>query len=496
LRNLVNTNPMVCVTVTAPTLAELRQARDAAASADLVELRLDTVRDPSVAGALAGRRTPVILTCRSRAEGGQFGGSEEERRRILADALALGAEYVDVEWRAGFDDLLTLAGGRRIVLSYHDFERMPGDLPGIARAMRSAGAEIIKIAGRARRLSDCLALMELGTSFGGRGDAVFIAMGEAGLVSRILAGRFGSRWTYTGPFSGIGQLTPSALLDEYRFRHISTSTRLYGIAGLPVSHSVSPAMHNAAFQAARMDAVYVPLPAADAEDFVRFAHAFGVKGASVTIPFKVPLFERVDEADSVARRIGAINTLQMDDGRWLGANTDAAGFLHPLAEHAVPLRGLRAAILGAGGSARAVAVALASSGAEVTVYARDLAKAEEVALLVGGAGAAWPPKPGSWDLLVNCTPIGMFPRVEQTPLPAAALTGRWVYDLVYNPPVTQLLHDAERAGCRTIGGLDMLVAQAHEQFHWWTGRRPAAGVMRSAALRRLAEFASNENHVV
>ena len=255
-------------------------------------------------------------------------------------------------------------------------------------------------------------------------------------------------------------------------------------------------MHNAAFQAARMDAVYVALPASDADDFVRFARAFGVQGASVTIPFKVPLYERADEADSVARRIGAINTLRMDNGRWLGANTDAAGFLQPLAERAVPLRGARAAILGAGGSARAVAVALASSGAEVTVHARDLAKAEDVAILVGATAAAWPPQPGSWDLLVNCTPIGMHPRIDQSPLPAAALTGGWVYDLVYNPPLTRLLHDAELAGCRTIGGLDMLVAQAHEQFHWWTNTRPAAGVMRSAALRRLSEFSRHENHVV
>jgi shikimate dehydrogenase len=216
----------------------------------------------------------------------------------------------------------------------------------------------------------------------------------------------------------------------------------------------------------------------------------------VTIPLKVALFDQVDEVYSVARRIGAINTLRIDDGRWLGANTDAAGFLQPLADRAVALRGLRAAILGAGGSARAVAVALVSSGAEVTVYARDLGKAEEVALLVGAAAAGWPPPPGRWDLLVNCTPLGMYPRVDQSPLPASALTGQWVYDLVYNPPVTKLLHEAELAGCRTIGGLDMLVAQAHEQFHWWTRTRPAAGVMRSAALRRLAEFASNENHVV
>jgi 3-dehydroquinate dehydratase/shikimate dehydrogenase len=491
----VNSKPLVCVTVTAPTLAELRQARDNAEGADLVELRLDTVSDPSVAGALAGRRRPVIITCRSRAEGGHFQGSEEERRRILAEALALGAEYVDVEWRAHFDDLVTLAGGRRIVLSFHDFDAMPEDLAGIARAMRSAGAEIIKIAAKARRLSDCVTLLELAASIGRQGGTVLIAMGEAGLVSRILAGRFGSAWTYTGTLNDIGQLTPAALAGEYRFRNIGPNTKLYGIVGSPISHSVSPAMHNAAFRAARLDAVYLPMPAADAEDFVRFARAFGVKGASVTIPFKVPLYERADEADSVARRIGAINTLRMDDGRWLGANTDAAGFLQPLAERGVALRGARAAILGAGGSARAVAVALASSGAEITIHARDRAKGEEVAMLVGAKTAEWLPQPGSWDLLVNCTPIGMYPRIDQSPVPPEALTGRAVYDLVYNPPVTRLLHDAATAGCQTIGGLDMLVAQALEQFRWWTGVSPSPGVMRAAAAARLSEFAANEHYV-
>ena len=487
--------PLVCVTVTAPTMAELRQRRDAVADADLVELRLDSVADPNVAGALAGRGRPVIITCRPVWEGGQFKGSEDERRRLLGEALALGAEYVDVEWRAHFDQLIAQTAGRRIVLSVHDFQSTPTDLAGVARAMGSAGAEIVKIAAKANTLGDCLRLMELGRASGRDGGMVLVAMGDCGLASRILAGRFQSAWTYAGDIGSLGQLTPSTLLDEYRFRSITDSTHVYGLVGSPVAHSVSPSMHNAAFKSTRIDAVYLPLLAADVRDFVTFARAIGLKGASVTIPFKVALFEHVDEGDPVARRIGAINTIRVQNGRWLGGNTDASGFLAPLHDRAVAVHGMRVAILGAGGAARAVAIALAPSGAEISVHARNRKRAEDVAMLISGNVGTWPVEAGSWDLLINCTPVGMRPRLDESPMPADRLTGRMVYDLVYNPPVTRLLHDAAHAGLKTIGGLEMLVAQAHEQFYWWTEARPPAGVMRTAAEKRLAELITHEDHV-
>jgi len=209
----------------------------------------------------------------------------------------------------------------------------------------------------------------------------------------------------------------------------------------------------------------------------------------------VSLVDHVDEVYSVARRIGAINTIRVENGRWIGGNTDASGFLEPLQQR-VRLDGLRAAVLGAGGAARAVIVALASGGGSVTLHARNRQQAEEAATLTGVALGSWPPEPGSWDLLINCTPLGMYPRVDQTPVPAEHLTGRCVYDLVYNPTVTRLLRDAAAKGCQTIGGLEMLVAQAREQFEWWMGARPQGGVMREAALKRLAEFARDENYLV
>jgi 3-dehydroquinate dehydratase/shikimate dehydrogenase len=324
---------------------------------------------------------------------------------------------------------------------------------------------------------------------------VAIGMGPFGLATRVLAGRFGSMWTYAGSEREVGQIAAATLLNDYRFRSLSDSTDVYGLVGWPLSHSVSPAMHNAAFAATRIDGVYLPFPAADADDFVTFGHALGVKGVSVTIPYKIALFERVDEIDAVARRVGAINTIRASDGRWIGGNTDVEGFLQPLVER-VELNGLRAAILGSGGAARAVAVALSSSGCRVRLHARNPQHAEEAGVATSAEVGPYPPERGSWDLLVNCTPVGMYPRVDETPIDAADLTGRCVYDLVYNPAGTRLLRDAARAGCQTIGGLEMLVAQAHEQFYWWTGVRPPVGVMREAALKRLAEFMRDENYVV
>lgn len=478
--------PGICVTVTGSTMAEIRDRRDRVTDADLVEVRLDSARDPSAAAALAGRRLPVIVTCRPVWEGGGFAGSEEERRRILEEAIALGAEYVDIEWRAGLDDLIRRSGGRRIVLSMHDFDGVPADLAGRVEAMRATGAEVVKVAVMASRLGDNLALLPLAAS---GVPTVLIAMGEPGLPSRVLAGRFGSCWTYAGDGVAPGQVPADRLHHEYAFRRIGPRTSIYGVVGRPVAHSVSPAMHNAAFRDAHLDAVYLPLAAADLDDFFAFAEAMDVRAASVTAPFKVGAFERADESDAVSRRIQSVNTLKRVAGRWLACNTDVAGFLAPL-ERATTVRGARATVIGAGGAARAVALALASAGAQVTISARRADRAAVVARLAGGTVGAWPVEPGSWDVLINTTPVGTAPRVHDTPFASDAFTGRLVYDLVYNPPETRLLREASAAGLRTLGGLDMLVEQAQRQFEWWTGVRPSARVMRDAALARLDQLTS------
>jgi shikimate dehydrogenase len=325
---------------------------------------------------------------------------------------------------------------------------------------------------------------------------VLIAMGEHGIATRILAAHFRAAWTYAGAVPDVGQLAPDALVNEFRFREIGSRSSVYGVLGLPVTHSVSPAMHNAGFRAKSIDAVYVPLAAIDADDAMSFADAIGLAGASVTIPHKVTLARRMDAIDETSRRIGAINTIQRNDGRWIGANTDAEGFLRPLDARRVALSGRRVAILGSGGSARAVAVALTSRGAHVAIHGRNQAAAAEVAALAGGTVGSVTPDNGSWEILVNCTPVGMHPQVDATPIASRALTGQLVYDLVYNPPGTRLLRDGEAAGCQTIGGIEMLVAQAEAQFERWTGACAPAGLMREAADRRLREFVTHADHLV
>jgi shikimate dehydrogenase/3-dehydroquinate dehydratase type I len=465
----------VCETVVGDTLDELRRRRDAS-EAELVELRLDGVADAVVAGALDGRRTPVIITCRARHDGGRFDGSENERLRILAEAIALGAEYVDVEWSADRRGL-PRADRTVVVLSHHDFDATPADLADRVHAMRAETTGPIKVAVMARTLGDCVRLRE---AVAGAGPRIAIAMGGPGLVTRLCPFLFGSLWTYSGS-AAPGQTSARTLIERYRVRETSTSTAIYGLAGAPLAHSASPAIHNAAFAETGLDAVYVPLESADAEDFDESARALGIRGASVTAPLKEALIPHLAEIDSTAFRVGAVNTLRRSATGWEGTNFDVAACLAPLARREVPLLGRAVVVLGAGGAARAAARALADAGANVRISARRPDRAAALARAMGVEVAAWPPPPG-WDLLVNATPVGTWPDETASPVDQSHLVaGSVVYDLVYNPAETALLQLARNAGAEVIGGLEMLVDQAIRQFEWWTGTQAPAAVMDAAA---------------
>lgn len=475
--------------VTGRTMAELVAARDAAehadAPADIVELRLDYVERPDVAGALAGRRKPVILTVRAAWEGGKFAGSEEERKALLRQALELGAEFVDIEWRAReFHDLVR-EFAPRVVLSAHDFNAWPADLTAQARDMRQTGAGIIKIAAMPSRLTDTLGLLDIARD----GDAVVLGMGDHGVATRLLATRFGSRWTYGGNAVAPGQVAPARMVSEFRFQEIGPDTAIYGVVGENALHSLSPAMHNAAFRAAGLDAVYVPLKPASFKDFFVFASMLGLQGASVTIPYKVDAISWPSvQADKRTLAIGAANTLRRGESGWDATNTDVEGFLEPLerelARDGAQVRGARCAVLGAGGAARAVVAGLVERGADVTVHARRSGQARDLAGMFGARAGDAAPAPSSWDILVNCTPLGGATKPDESPLPDGPFDGQLVYDLTYGPAESRLLRDARAAGLRTIGGLPMLIAQAERQFAWWTGRPPQPGVMEAALRNR------------
>lgn len=474
---------LIVETVRAATMAGLRAARDAALEADLVELRLDGVDGLDVAGALADRRRPVIVTCRPVWEGGQFDGSETERLAILRQAIALGAEYVDVEWRAD-RRLLPSSANTTTVISHHDFETVPTDLAAHVRAMRDGHDGVVKIAVTAARLIDCLTLRD---AVAGDPACVAIAMGPAGWMTRTWPAGFGSCWTYGGA-AAPGQMPVSDLIGRFRVRDTTAATAVYGIAGQPLAHSASPAMHNAAFAALGLDAVYLPMETSDADDLLGAANALPVQGLSVTAPLKEALARRV-RADDAAARIGAVNTLRAAPGAWEGRNFDVAGFLAPLAVHAPRVHGARALVLGAGGGARAAAAGLKSLGAQVHLCARRPEQARRLAAELEVGVADWPPRP-PWDVLVNATPVGTWPDIDAMPIDAATTAGALVYDLVYNPIDTALLRAARQRGARTIGGLDMLVDQACRQFAWWTGREAPAAVIRQAA----EQFVTQESH--
>ncbi len=463
-------------------MEEVRRGRDAAIGADLVELRLDGVDRPDVAAALEGRRRPVIVTCRPRWEGGAFDGSEEERRRILVEAITAGAEFVDVEMRAEFAaELVRLRRGRGVIASMHLFEPHPADAAERVRSLRSTGAEVVKFAMQVESLADTLPLFALAADTdpsAERQDHLLVAMGPRGVHTRVLAARLKNRWTYAGDAVAPGQMPSTRMLGEFQFRRIRSDADIYAVVGSPIAHSLSPAMHNAGFAQAGRNAAYVALDARDANDFVTFARAIGIRGASVTAPFKVAMLDHVGHCDALAKEVGAINTLAMNNGGWEGSNTDVAGFLAPL-KGRMALRGTRAAILGAGGAARAVAVALKHEGAEVSICARRHQAAADVAELVGVGTGSFPPPPGSWDVLVNATSSGSLAD-DESPMTGVPLDGEIVFDLVYSPVETPLIAQARAAGCWTIGGIEMLIAQAEKQFETWTGAAPPAGLFRDA----------------
>ncbi len=467
----------LCITVIGRDADTIRRERIAAeAEADLVELRLDAMTHPDAAAALQGRTRPAIVTCRPLREGGMFDGPEEDRLRVLSDAHALGAEFIDVEWDAMTAPVVAARRGRGVIVSRHVFDCTPLNAASMLDHLRGQGAEVAKLAVMNERLSDLRALLHAA-----RPDrrSILIGMGGAGTATRVLAERFGSRWTYAGNRVAPGQVPASRLIDEFRFRRIRPDAAVYGLLGRPVTNSLSPAMHNAGFAALGLNAVYVPLETRDLDGLRDFAGEIGLAGLSVTIPFKQEVVPLVDEIARDAERAGAVNTIEIRGRRWIGSNTDADGFLEPLRARGVDLRSLRVAILGSGGAARGVGLALVREGVHVAISARRSGEGERVARAIGGVSIAWPPPPGSWDVLVNATPVGS--RAQPGVPFDGPFDGRLVYDLVYDPDPTELMQRAGGEGVETIGGLAMLVAQAERQFAIWTGQRPPAGLFGEAA---------------
>lgn len=465
----------ICETVTATRMANLRARRDKTPAAEMVELRLDGVRDLDVAGALEGRTKPVVVTCRPVWEGGQFDGSEEERLRILARALALGADHVDVEWRADRSTFQSVDRSR-LILSLHDLDGAPDDLTGLVRSMRAAHAGMIKIAVTARRLGDCVALRDAV-----RDDPahVAIALGAKGLISRAMPAAFGSRWIYAGS-AAPGQLSARALSHVFRVNRTTAGSAVYAVAGRPAAFAAAIAMHNAAFVDLGLDAVCVPLETDDAGELASVCSAFGVRGASLTAPLKTQMVHTVDVRSVIANRVHAIDSIRLTAAGFEGENFEVSSFLTPFDRRSFRLRKVRALVVGAGAAARAAATALKAHGAHVLLCARRADEAAAVARKLGVKTDAWPPSSPA-ELVIVATGGDLDPVVHEA-IAAIASKAELVFDVSCRCPETPVLASARQAGVATIGGLEMLCAQVRRQLYWWTTRDTTLAVLERAAM--------------
>lgn len=447
--------------------------------ADIVELRIDSLThvDDAALETLRGaidRR--VILTCRSRVEGGSFPGPESERLALLERGARAGFDYIDVEISALEKEFPK--GNAALILSHHDFDGLPRDPNALVAKAVALGADVVKIAARVRSLDEAWALADIGDAVREAGkEFVPVAMGPTGVAARILAARFGAAFTYAAARvvapTGPGQVSLDDMVNLYRFASIGSDTEIYGILGTHALSSRSPAMHNPFFAGTGNNAVYVPFEESDLEAFVRGAKRLGVSGLSVTLPFKETILPFLDEIDDAAARIGAVNTVVVRDGRFKGYNTDVDGVMEPLARCG-EWKGKNAVVVGSGGAARAAVYALERLGASIRVVARRKDKAASLAEEVGGVSGELSELGTDWDLLVNATPVGSDGAPAQTlPLDNIA-SGQCVLDMVTAPEITPLIRRARSAGARTITGIDMLAAQAGHQDQLWTGARPSA----------------------
>ncbi|UCD48828.1 MAG: type I 3-dehydroquinate dehydratase [Phycisphaerales bacterium] len=520
----------LAVPISARNVAQAREqaGRALAQGAEMFELRTDYLEDltPEMAISVlkdvreaAGAEVPVIVTCRDGREGGAIDYPETLRIAVLLAALGAGAQFVDVEYanfvkpdvRHKIEVQLAWNATCRLVLSAHDFNGTFDDLDRLYREIRAAHPQAVpKLVYTARHINDCFAALDL--LHGCEGDAIVLCMGEAGLISRLLARKLGGLVTFASldEASGTapGQVTIGQFKDLYRHDSIDAETELFGVIADPVGHSLSPVIHNACFAEQLMNRLYLPLLVQGGRDEL-FAFLDGLqarpwlafRGFSITIPHKHSLLEYVrtqgGNVEPLAEQIGAANTLILGspatshESQPAAYNTDYAGALDAItAAMGITRDGfcdMSIAVVGAGGVSRALVAGFTDAGAQVTIYNRTVERAEQLAADFGCAHAGLDAL-ASLDarLVVNCTSIGMHPDVDHSPVPQEVLKPDMaVFDTVYNPAETLLLKQARAAGAQTIDGIAMFVNQAMAQFHLFTGAPGNPTLMRQVVLDSL-----------
>lgn len=486
--------PRICVAMGFSDITELSRAAEGEYKDGntFYEFRLDALKNPFSGAELISklkRKFPdaqVLATCRHRQNRGGFTGGIDTQIKILQAAAENGAVAVDLEIESAERAKLCVAELRKdvpVVISYHNFENTPA-LDPILRRLRHTAADIYKIATTARKPSDNLRLIQFAKAHKAP-PLIVLAMSEAGAPTRILAPALGSFLTYATPNglpgTAAGQIPARTMRSLYRCDKLSRQSRVYGVIADPVAHSKSPLIHNRAFQARRVDAVYIPflIPSAQLSDWMNLASGLPVAGFSVTIPHKQRIMRYLDAVDPLAKRIGAVNTVWRKAGKWRGTNTDIQGIVTPLSKH-VRLSHSSVLVAGYGGAARAAAISIAGAGAKVTVTGRNMKNAQALARAIySDAISLRDAQKNRYDVLVHATPVGMSPKVDEC-LFNDAIPAEIVFDMVYNPHETLLTRRAAEQGATIIHGSEMFLEQAVCQFEIWTGESAPRSVMQTA----------------
>ncbi len=476
----------ICVAIIGSTPHEmLERAAEAVRENTLLEFRLDYLAKPLAAMPRLKeflhlhREMTAIATCRREANGGKFDGKVADEMEVLGKAAAAGFHLVDIELQTA--ETLKQADWKKIrghsaavLISYHDFKTTK-DLDKIYARIQPLQPDFVKIVSTARSLADNVTMMRFLEAKRDEGNVVGICMGDQGIISRVLGLRAGSRFTFasatTGEETAPGQIAARTLRETYRTDQVDAGTRVYGVAGDPVRHSLSPIMMNTAFHRETVNAVYLTLQTEKIADLLLLIREVPVHGVSVTMPLKQEIMKHLDRTDVLSQKIGACNTVvRSQDGKLIGYNTDVAGIVRPL-EQRIDLRKAKVLLLGAGGAARAAAFGLKQKGAEVFILNRTPQTAQKLAREAEAKTIRRDQLvKANFDLIVNATSVGMTGMKQQTILEEKELNAKLVFDLVYSPMETPLLKMARSKGLAVITGAEMFVHQGAEQFQLWTGK--------------------------
>lgn len=476
--------PKVCVAVTGRDASEMVERAEALVRDNpFLEFRLDYLSKPGLALPKIKKFAELhpsavsIATCRRAAGGGKFRGSVASQLQILAKAADSGCQIVDVELQSAArtkpEQLQRLRMRAALLFSYHDF-RATKKLDETLEKMATLPADFYKLVTTATTLSDNVAMMKFLEKNGDRHSIVGLCMGEQGIISRVLGVRAGSVFTFAsatpGEETGPGQVTAPELRSTYRIEQVDAATRVYGVAGDPVAHSLSPVVMNTALRRENVNGVYLALHAKTLPDLLACVREIPIHGLSITMPYKESIVKHLDNTDSSTTKIGACNTVvRAQDGRLYGFNTDTSGVVRPL-EQRMALPGAKILVLGAGGAARAAVYGLKERGCEVYILNRTVGPAQRLARsararLLKRADL----KKMSFDVIVNATPVGMGSSRE-SPLSEKEINARYVFEMIYDPPETRLVKLARERGAEIIPGIEMFVHQAARQFEIWTGK--------------------------